>query len=82
MDSPTSSSDRDGVCVIDDQPYLLMPACDVRKAATLLRGIEAPLDAAVPVVDPGVLDSYVTVQKAADTFLWDLDRWLSDRSCQ
>ena len=59
-----------------------MPACDVWKAATLLRGIEAPLAAAVPVVDPGVLDSHVTAQKAADTFLWDLDRWLSDRSCQ
>jgi hypothetical protein len=39
-----------------------MPACDDWKAATLLRGIEAPLDAAVPVVDPGVLDSHVTVQ--------------------
>jgi hypothetical protein len=39
-----------------------MPDCDVWKVATLLRGIEAPLDAAVPVVDPGVLDSHVTVQ--------------------
>jgi hypothetical protein len=74
-------ADGDGVCVIDDEPYLLMPACDVWKAATLLREVEGPSATALPVVDPGVVDSHVTAQQAPDTFLWDLDWWLSDRSC-
>lgn len=75
-------ADGDGVCVIDDEPYLLMPACDVWKAATLLREVEGPSATALPVVNPDVLDSHVTVQQAPDTFLWDLDWWLSGRSCQ
>lgn len=70
-------ADGDGVCVIDDEPYLLMPACDVWKAATLLRDVDAPSATALPVVDPGASCSTVTVREAADTFLWDLDWWLT-----
>lgn len=43
----------------------------------LLREIEVPSAAAVAVVDPGVLDSHMTGQQSADTFLWDLDWWLT-----
>ena len=34
----------------------------------------------LPVVDEG--DYGVTVQEATDTFLWDLDWWLTDRNEQ
>jgi hypothetical protein len=75
-------ADGDGVCVIDDEPYLLMAACDVWKAATLLREVDGPSATARAVVDAGVLGSCVTVREAADTFLWDLELWLTNPAGQ
>jgi hypothetical protein len=71
-------ADGDGVCVIDEEPYLLMSACDVWKAATLLREVDGPSATVRAVVDAGARGSCVTVQEAADTFLWDLDLWLTN----
>lgn len=69
-------ADGEGVCVIDDEPYLLMAACAVWKGAMLLREVDGP-SATLPVTDGGVLGSVITVREAADTFLWDLDWWLT-----
>jgi hypothetical protein len=73
-------ADGEGVCVIDNEPYLLMPACAVWKGAMLLRDVEGPSAKVLPVVAEG--DYGVTVREATDTFLWDLDWWLTDRSGQ
>jgi hypothetical protein len=75
-------ADGDGVCVIDEEPYLLMPACDVWNAATLLREVDGPSLAARAVVDAGVLGFGVTVREAADTLLWDLELWLTNPAGQ
>lgn len=74
-------ADGDGVCVIDDEPYLLMSARDVWAAAALLREVDGPSATARPVVGPGsARDAHVTVREAADTFLWDLEWWTIDRT--
>jgi hypothetical protein len=75
-------ADGDGVCVIDDEPYLLMAACDVWKAAGLLREVDGRSATVHAVADPGVLGSGVTVREAADTFLWDLELWLTNPAGQ
>jgi len=75
-------ADGDGVCVIDDEPYLLMAACGVWRAAGLLREVDGPSATVHAVVDPGVLASGVTVREAADTFLWDLELWLTNPAGQ
>lgn len=73
-------ADGEGVCVIDDEPYLLMAARAVWKGAMLLRDVEGPSAKILPVVAEG--DYGVTVREATDTFLWDLDWWLTDRNEQ
>lgn len=73
-------ADGEGVCVIDDEPYLLMAARAVWKGAMLLRDVDGPSAKVLPVVDEG--DYGVTAQEAADTFLWDLDWWLTERTEQ
>lgn len=72
-------ADCDGVCVIDDEPYLLMRACDVTKGATLLLEVDARSATARPIVGADIRASYFTVREAADTFLWDLDWWMAPR---
>lgn len=71
-------ADGEGVCVMDDEPYLLMAARAVWKGAMLLRDVDGPSAKVLPVVAEG--DHGVKVQEATDTFLWDLDWWLTDRS--
>lgn len=73
-------ADGEGVCVIDDEPYLLMAACAVWKGAMLLREVDGPSASVRPVVDVGPLDSTVTARQAADTFLWDLEWWMAPRT--
>ena len=53
------SSDGEGVCVIDDEPYLLMPACAVWRGAMLLREVDGLLSTVLPVVNVGVVGSGV-----------------------
>lgn len=74
-------ADGTGICALEDEPYLLMRARDVWKAAALLHEVDTPSAAAESAPDrDDVLVACLTDRHATDTFMWDLDWWITPRS--
>lgn len=74
-------ADGTGMCTLEDEPYLLMRARDVWTAATLLHEVDASSSSAESTPDrDDVLVACLAGRQATDTFLWDLDWWITPRS--
>lgn len=68
---------------IEGQRYLLMCANEVWRAAVLLRDAAGPLGLDGESSDTGLddgLGAYLTDRQEVDTFLWELERWITDRA--